>query len=195
MKTVLFSAVCLLLSLVAFAQDNVVKRIPTVGQDKEQIDYETFEQGFWISAEALGGVSCNFSGSNLGLGEADVAFGYRFSQYLKVGVGVGGRYYINQGDMRRSSIKWAFPLYATARGNFISSYYRTVVPYWGLEIGGSIRDGFMWRPTVGLRFGEQRNAFTLGLSYMGQDLATLNKSGKKTEKYTSFVCLRLGYEF
>lgn len=192
-------AICLLLGLAAigslFAQDNVVKRIPKVGHDSEQQNYATMDQGFWMSAEALGAMSCHLEGSNMGLAEVDVTAGYRISQYLKLGVGVGARYYINQDGHRRSSIKWGMPVFATVRGNFISSNYRTVVPYWGLEAGASIRDGMMVRPTIGVRIGEVRNAFTIGISYMGQELAILDKNGEKAEKYTNFVCIRLGYEF
>lgn len=195
MKRLTAFMAALVLICTASAQENEIRRIPQYSNDTEQNDYSTYESGFWMAAEALGGVSCHFSGSNLGLAEADVTAGYRFNQYIKVGAGIGARYYINQGHMRRTSIKWGMPLFVTARGNFISSTYRTCVPYWGVEVGGSIRDGFMWRPTLGLRFGEPRGAFTLGLSYMGQDLATLNNKGEKTTKYTNFICLRLGYEF
>ena len=73
--------------------------------------------------------------------------------------------------------------------------YRRTVPYDGVEVGGSIKDGFMIRPSVGVRIGEPRQAFTLALSYMGQDIKSYSESREKSYRYTSFVCLRLGYEF
>lgn len=195
MKKTLSILVCLLCVLGVSAQENQIKRIPKVGHDNEQQNYRTLENGFWVATELSGGASCNVDSRNLYFSELDVTFGYRFSQFFKIGVGLGPRYYFHQAGLRRSHIRWAMPLYATVRGNIMSSVYRNVVPYWGLEAGATVRDGLMFRPTIGIRFGEQRNAFTLGLSYMGQELATYNDRGEKDKKYTNFVCLRLGYEF
>ncbi|MDE7148650.1 MAG: hypothetical protein K2O20_09760 [Duncaniella sp.] len=195
MKKILTFIAAMLVSIGVSAQENQVKRIPGKGYDPNQQQYSQFERSVWFSAEVLGGVSCHLRGHNMGLAEVDFTVGYRFSQYLKVGVGIGPRYYIDQGPLRRSDIKWGMPLFATVRGNLIPGLYRTVVPYWGIEAGASVRDGAFFRPTLGLRIGEPRNAFTIGISYMGQDIATYNSRLEKTCKYTSFACLRLGYEF
>lgn len=196
MKKIITAIALLLLTVVAAgAQDNEIKRIPNKGYDPNQQQYETFRTGFWAAAEVVGGVSCNHKSHNLGFSEVDVTAGYRFSQYFKAGIGIGARYYINQGNARRGDIKWGMPLFATVRGNLMPGEYRNVVPYYQVEVGGSIRDGFMFRPGLGLRIGEPRNAFTVAINYMGQDLATYNKSGAKATKYTNFVALRLGYEF
>lgn len=188
----------LAVAMVAFstsAQNNEVKRIPGVGIDPDQAQYTTYGRGFWFATEAMVGVSCHLKGHNMGFTEADVTAGYRFSQYLKVGVGIGARYYIKQECLRRSDIKWGMPLFATVRGNLMPDRYRTVVPYYQIEVGGSVRDGMMIRPGLGIRIGEPRQAFTLGLNYMGQEIATRNAKGEKCTKYTNFVALRLGYEF
>lgn len=182
-------------ALTAAAQDNQIKRIPTVGSDPNQEQFTTYETGVWFAAEALGGYSCHLEGHNMGMAEVDFTVGYRFNQYLKVGIGAGARYYTDQSYLRRSSVKWGMPIYATVRGNLMPGLYRRTVPYWGLEAGASVRDGGFFRPTIGVRVGEPRQAFTLGLSYMGQNIATYNSQGEKAGKYTSFVCLRLGYEF
>lgn len=204
MKKFLTIAIAALMALGASAQDNQIKRIPSKGYDPNQQNYTTFERGVWFAAEALGGYSCHFHGHNMGLAEVDFTVGYRFSQYLKVGVGTGARYYIDQGCLRSSDVKWGMPIFATVRGNFMPSLYRTTVPYWGIEAGASVGDGVFFRPTIGVRIGEPRQAFTLGLSYMGQRISapdfhieqtTGNVVDLKKGKYTSFVCLRLGYEF
>lgn len=195
MKKISILLVMLVLAVCASAQDNQVKRIPGKGYDPNQQQYTQFERSVWFSAEVLGGASCHLKGHNMGLAELDFTVGYRFSQYLKVGVGIGPRYYIEQGNLRRSDIKWGMPIFATVRGNLIPGKYRSVVPYWGIEVGASVRDGAFFRPSLGLRIGEPRQAFTIALSYMGQDIATYNSEMEKVGKFTNFACLRLGYEF
>ena len=76
-------------------------------------------------------------------------------------------------------------------GNFIDDEFRTVTPYWSMDMGGAIKDGFMWRPTIGIRVGQSRSAFLLGVTYTGQNLKY--KTGK--DRYVSAVGLTLGYEF
>lgn len=198
MKRIALIAATLALTCVAFAQDNEIRRIPGVGSDSNQISLSTLESGFWMGAELLGGSTLNLKTHNMGFTEADVVAGYRFNQYIKVGAGIGFRYYINQGCLRRPDIKWGFPLFVTARGNIIGSTYRRVVPYWGVEAGGTIQDGLFFRPTIGLRVGEIRHAFTVGLSYMCQNITqhkVVEDYTTKTYKYMSFLSLRLGYEF
>lgn len=163
-------------------------------------DYSTFNTGFWCAVELQGGYSLNLSKKNVGMTELDVVGGYRFNQYAKVGLGFGGRYYFNNNDVRYSSVKWAFPLYLNVRGNFISDEYRSVVPYYSMDLGTAFRDGVFFRPTVGIRVGSERSAFLLGLSYMGQQLKcfkTNADTGNKLahKKYTSFITLKVGYEF
>lgn len=180
------------------AQENKVNRIPEKGHDVNQEQYTDYDRGFWIAAEALGGYSAHLEGHNMGVAEIDVTAGYRFNEFLKVGAGLGARYYIDQKNLRRHSSNWGMPIYLSARGNMMYGKYRKVVPWWGFDLGGSVRDGFMMRPTVGIRIGEPRQAFTLGFSYMGQNIGCwkIEEGGTvKADKFTSFFCLRLGYEF
>ena len=196
MKRIILSAImAAAVALASMAQERTVNRIPTVSKDTNQEQYTTFDRGVWVAAEALAGYSSHLAGHNMGVGEIDVTVGYRFNQFIKLGVGIGGRYYIDQKDLRRHSSAWGMPLFVAARGNMIPGLYRKVVPYWGMELGGSIRDGFMMRPTVGIRVGEPRQAFTLGFSYMGQSIATYNSKGEDSNRFTSFFCLRAGFEF
>lgn len=176
------------------AQENVVNRIPSVKHDSSQVQLDQLEKGFWIAAEVTGGYSVQVDRKNLGLGEFDVTVGYRFNEYLRVGVGTGVRYYFYKNFPRYHDSKFGMPLFFGARGNFISGKYRSVVPYWGMEVGASFPDGVMVRPTVGLRFGTSRNVWTLGISYMGQDLSVIGDNGSK-KLYTNFLMLRTGFEF
>ncbi len=162
-------------------------------------EYSTFDQGFWGAIEFQGGYSCNFTKSNAPMLELDAVGGYRFNQFIRLGIGIGSRYYINSDKLRTSSIEWSFPIYANIRGNIIPDEDRTIVPYYSFDIGGAIRDGFLIRPTIGVRIGQPRSAFLLGLSYLGQSLKCfdINKDGNPTikRKLTSFVTIKIGYEF
>lgn len=181
------------------AQENQVRRLPEVDSSVEYKDYMENNTGFWAAVEASGAYSCRLSHSNFGYGEVDAVVGYRFNDYARIGLGVGARYYFDNSKVRTTSIAWACPLFFNVRGNFIPSLYRSVVPYYSIDFGGTIRDGLMVRPTVGLRFGMQRSAFLLGLGYVGQDLKSYScdSPGRCVEKrkFVNFVTLKLGYEF
>lgn len=164
---------------------------PAVKEDRAIRDMTDNDTGFWMSAQVNGSYSVFISDKCTPWTELDVAGGYRFNQYLKVGVGFGGRYYFENDRLRNNNVKWSFPIFATVRGNFIPDDYRSVTPYYSLDLGAAIRDGFMWRPTVGLRIGQSRSAFLVGITYTGQSLKY--KTGK--DRYISGVGLTLGYEF
>lgn len=154
-------------------------------------DYTSYDRGFWIAGEFRPSYTLNISSSNSPVVELDVNGGYRFNEYVRIGVGFGGRYYIKSTNVRSGNISWSFPIYSNIRGNFIPTGYRDVVPYYSLDLGGTIRDGFMWRPTVGIRIGQKRSAFLLGLTYTGQSL--INRNEKRS--YCSMLGLTLGYEY
>jgi len=203
-KCIFIAAMSLLAAIPVFSQENEVRRMPSVNNQNLQKNYSTFQTGFWISAEAVGGYSCRLMNSNFAFAEIDVTGGYRFNEYLKIGVGFGGRYYFDNSKVRFSSSEWSFPLYANVRGNFIPTAYRSVVPYYSVDLGGTIRDGFLFRPAVGLRIGQQRNAFLVALAYTGQGLQSYEyriPAGspfilkEKKNKFVSFISLKLGYEF
>ncbi len=166
-------------------------KMPAVGVDPNLRDMADNDTGFWFSPQLSGGYTLFLSKHCSPWSELDLAGGYRFSQYLKVGIGIGGRYYFDNSKLRKSDIGWSFPIYATVRGNFIPETYRTVVPYYSCDLGGAIRDGFMWRPTFGIRVGQARSAFLVGISYIGQSLKYWNGDGK----YVSSLGLTIGYEY
>ena len=181
------------------AQENQVNRLPEVNPAYEVNDYTTLNRGFWMAAEAAGGYSLRLNHSNFGFGEVDFTAGYRLSEYFRLGAGFGFRHYIDNDKVRYSDIAWSFPLYVNFRGNFIPTGERNVVPYYSVDFGGAIRDGIMLRPTIGLRIGQPRKAFIVGLSYTGQELKIFdydeNHDRCSKKKFASFISLRLGYEF
>ena len=165
--------------------------LPPVSKNTGLNDYATNDTGFWMRTTLQGAYTVFLSSRCTPLTEFDIAGGYRFNQYLKAGIGFGARYYFNNDDLRCSSIDWSFPIYATVTGNIIDDTYRNVVPYYTFDMGGAIRDGFMWRPSIGIRIGQPRSAFLLALTYTGQSLKY--KTG--SDKYVSSVGITLGYEF
>lgn len=186
-------------SLFATAQINHVNRLPEVdGKAQQYNEYTDNHTGFWIAGEASTAYSCRLFNSNFGYTELNAVGGYRFNDYLRLGIGIGARYYFDNNKVRTDLSEWAFPVFFNIRGNFIPSNYRNVVPYYSLDVGGTIRDGFMVRPTVGLRVGRERSAFLVGLGYVGQNLTTWQvsdaRAGENT-KFVSFITLKLGYEF
>lgn len=186
--------ICLMLLLGAgqvMAQGDV--RLPQRPNRPAYHDHTQLGDGFWIAIEAQGGTSL-LAGSKTNAQRAGVSVigGYMFSEFLKVGLGMGGNCYIsNNQPMRDTGIEWTMPIYLDLRGNFGSQEVRNCVPYWSLDLGGAIRDGIFLSPTVGLRFGEKRDSWLLGLSY---SLSQIDNSTKYPD-LVSFVSLKVGYEF
>lgn len=184
-----------------FSQNNVVKRLPAIKEEKvgQYHNYAENQTGFFCAAELIGGYSCRLEKSNFGFLELDAVGGYRFNEYLNVGAGMGARYYFANNLIRHTTAKWAGPMFIDVRGQFIPHQFRNYVPYYSFDIGGTIRDGFMIRPTLGLRIGEPRSAFLVGISYTGQDLTSFrwDDLGQKTKKnrFVSFITLKVGYQF
>ena len=173
--------------------------VPTATHDSNLGVLSEMENGFWFAVEAGAGVSCRFSKSNRAFGEGDIVFGYRFNQYAKAGVGVGFRYYFNAyPEFRSTAIDGSFPVYFNLRGNLLGDMYRSVVPYYNIDVGAAIRDGAMIRPGIGLRMGQRRSAFLLGISYLAQQLPQLVATDggvTRERKWMSFACVKIGYEF
>lgn len=185
----------------ALSQENKVKRLPEINPNKSEENriYTENQTGFFCAGEFVGAYSCRLENSNFGFLELDAIGGYRFNEYLNVGAGVGARYYFANNNVRYSSAKWAGPLFIDIRGQFIPHLYRNYVPYYSFDIGGTIRDGFMLRPTLGLRIGEPRSAFLIGIAYTGQNLTSYKwgEAGqkKKKDRFVSFITLKVGYQF
>lgn len=185
----------------AFSQENTVRRLPEIkGENAKPYQvYTEYKTGFFCAAELAGAYSCRLEKSNFGFLELDAIGGYRFNEYLNVGAGMGARYYFANNRIRYSRAKWGGPIFIDVRGQLIPHLYRNYVPYYSFDIGGTIRDGFMLRPTLGLRIGEVRSAFLIGIAYTGQSLTSFswNDMGQKLKKnrFVSFITLKVGYQF
>lgn len=162
-------------------------------------DYSEVQKGFFAAAELAGGYSLEINKKNVGFTELDLIGGYRFCDYLRIGLGLGGRYYI--GGHNFCTHEWALPLFVNLRGNFIPNNYYSVVPFWTVDAGTTFPDGFMVRPSIGVRIGQPRSAFVVSLGYMGQTLRLEKQDlqagveNSRERKFYSFITLKLGYEF
>lgn len=175
-------------------------KIPTESNlGVKHLDYLQFEKGFFCSAEASGAYSFRNKRKNLGFTEVDFVGGYRFSDYLRVGIGLGARRYFNSSGVRYMTHNWGLPLFLNLRGNFIPNAYRNYVPYWSVDCGTTFPDGVFIRPNVGIRIGQARSAFVASLGWLGQNIRVSKFRNVGTLKanscFYSFINLKLGYEF
>lgn len=168
--------------------------------DSRRPVYPVFEQndhGWWVSADIMSGATIE-SFNTMGMAQLTANVGYMFNEYIKIGIGAGARlYFCNTETTQRSSTwpkSWAAPLFASARGNFCSQKHRLAAPYWGLDIGYCINDGFMYIPTLGVKIGGMRGNLLLGVSYLGQ-MMSREVDGDIVNRHTSLLCGRVAYEF
>lgn len=175
--------------------NNEQVNVPEASKRSEYQDYATKEKGWWCSVEIAGGGNMSIGEKRLGLCQVEFINGYRFSELIKIGLGVSTRFYMNNDYVRapknNRNLPFAVPVFLNVRGNFISQGTRMFSPYWSFDVGYCINDNFFYRPTIGFRIGQSRNNFIFGISYMGQ---ILNKQ-KVGNTYESFLMGSIGYEF
>lgn len=154
-------------------------------------DYSTKENGYWTTVELNVSSTTMFNRKNMQPMNVSWINGYRFNEFLKAGIGFGSKYFIRNDKMRLSSIPWTFPIFLDMRGNIMSQQDRGAVPYWSVDIGGEIRGGFLFSPSLGYRFGASRSSFLIGISYTLSQYDTWRKSNESIHG----MSLKLGYEF
>lgn len=184
----------LLVAMISFitnviAQDRVI-RMPEPPSKNQNIADEDVVK-YWCAFEAGGGSTAMENMKNVAMVGASFVEGYRFNQYLKVGAGLGVLYYPNSSNVRDTKKHLATSLFVNARGNILTDDIRYIVPYWSINIGTTIPDGFFLTPSVGVRIGEKRNAFLVSVGYTLRHM----KSYPEHTKYYSGALLKLGYEF
>lgn len=150
--------------------------------------------GLWGAFEVNGGTSVIFSSGKCNaqrVGLSAIA-GYRFNEYFKVGLGVGGHYYFRHNDIfRNTTSKLNMPIFLDVRGSLISQDTRELVPFWGMDIGTMINDGFFISPTFGLKLGDVDSSWLIGLSLTLQKV----KNKEPNPSKVCFASLKVGYEF
>lgn len=199
-KTIIAMAMAVCAAWPVAAQQNPTYETRTVNIPSEknlgvhQTDFAAQEQGFFCAGEASYGYSLTHHRSGIQYGEVDVTMGYRFGDMLRVGAGIGARNYF-EAKGRAMSHDWGMPLFVHARGNFMGNGYRNVVPFWSFDLGATMPDGVMVRPTVGIRVGQPRSAFVASIGYMGQQIREHKTIQTVNHPFVSFITLKIGYEF
>lgn len=188
MKKCILLCCAMLLACSSFAQDRVI-RMPQESAKSNNIAEKN--TGYWCSIELNGGATLMENRHNVALVNLEFTNGYRFSQWLKVGGGIGVMYYPNNNNVRDTENHLSMPIFLNARGVMLSDEIRRTVPYWSVNIGTSFPDGFFLTPTIGLRIGEKRSAFLVGLSYTLRHLKTPPGS---ISNYSGAM-VKIGYEF
>jgi len=188
MKRVSVFLCTIMLVCSSYAQDRIIK-MPE--EPVKNMNIAENNSGYWCSIELNGGSTLMENHKNVALVNAEFTNGYRFSQWLKVGAGIGVMYYPNNDNVRDSKNHLSMPLFINARGNILSEEIRRTLPYWSVNLGTSIPDGFFFTPTVGLRVGEKRSAFLVGVSYTLRHLKT--EPGSMNNYSGAMV--KVGYEF
>lgn len=153
------------------------------------------EQGFWCAVEFDLASSMMPQSRNMQDMGLQFVGGYRISEFLRLGLGVGFRNYINDPGVRDRDDAWAFPLFFNARGNIVTQEIYHAVPFWSLSVGSATRDGMMVQPNIGVRFGTPRNAFTAAIGYRFQQMNTTYDCKINERDAVNFLALTLGYEF
>ncbi len=168
--------------------------VPEKPNRKEYVDFTMQEKGWWCSADLSCGMSLLSSDPNLPL-QLEFVTGYRFSEFFRIGAGLGVRCYAIHNEAREpmrngETSLVSIPVFLNVRGNILSQNVRMVAPYWSFDLGYCVNDGFFYSPTLGIRVGQQRNNFIVGLSFTGQMIKKVNVGNF----HCSMLSLKIGYE-
>lgn len=175
MKKLMIIATLLLgLVGVSLAQSSSIT-LPEKPKRAKYVDYSVKQTGWWCAAQLGAGYATN----GHVFGQFDFVNGYRFSEFLKVGVGVSPRIGLN-----------TIPIYAQVRGNFISQEDTMFAFFWNADMGYAINGGIYASPSVGMRYGGIRHNVLLNLYY-----AFEGQKPEVSDQLLHIVGLRIGYEF
>ncbi len=186
-KQILIIAALLSVAVTTFAQIT----LPEQPKRAKHIDYSLRESGYWIAVQLSPAFATTGKEQALAL-QCDIIDGYRFSEFLKVGIGISPRLYTNTSPSfcGKNGRPFSLPIYADVRGNFTPQADAMFAICWSADIGYAINEGFYASPFIGIRTGGIRHNFIAGLSYSFQS-HSVNDSNNPIH----LVGLRIGYEF
>lgn len=190
MKKAFIAMLMLTIVSVANAQYRDVK-LPDAPRHTNYRNYEMENSGFWCTFDLECSSSVMVRHRNMQYTGLAWTGGYRLNEFIRIGAGLGVRYYVNNGIVRGTDNNFGLPIFANARGNFISAYDRDGVPFWSFNIGGITNEGLFASPTIGYSFGGLRNNFLIGINYT----ITNFKNYHNTRMGYSYFGLKIGYEF
>ena len=191
MKKIVLLLAAFILAPYIYAQ-NV--RLPEKPKPQRFKDFSVEQSGVWYAAEISAASSIILNHDNVQRSFLTFTVGYRLNEFLRGGVGLGVNCYFNGNEKVRGTVnKWTMPVFLNLRGNIVSQDARGVVPYWSLDGGALLGDGYFISPTIGIRIGQHRNSFLIGLNYAIGDIDT--SKGEIYSNPVNFLGLKLGYEF
>lgn len=185
---------CLGVEVLSLAQQKDII-LPEVPDRAHYVDYSVKRSGWWCAAQLSGAFATTEDDMYARVFQFDFINGYRFSEFLKVGLGISPRIYASGNDFPLDDDKLLFgiyslPVYADIRGNFVSQEDTMFAPYWNVDFGYAINEGVYLSPGVGLKYGGIRHNLLIGINYTLQ-----GHSAGEFNKPIHLLGIRLGYEF
>ncbi len=165
--------------------------LPELPKRAKSVDYSMKETGYWIAAEFSGAFATNSHHQSAVL-QLGIINGYRFSEFLKIGIGVTPRYYFNAipDFCGKNGKPFSLPIYLDIRGNITPQADAMFAFCWSTDLGYSINEGIYASPCIGIRAGGIRHNFLANLYYTFQGHNVINST-----EPIHLIGLRLGYEF
>ncbi|MBP5650585.1 MAG: hypothetical protein J6X01_05860 [Bacteroidales bacterium] len=182
-----------------FVSDNIAK---DKNKSADAIPWHQKDKGWWCAIEVHAGSVWYKPKTYEGMVGFTLVNGYRFSQFAKLGIGIGfnGVLY----DYKYTS---QFPyklmigslrLILNARGNIIRQDSRRCVPFWNADIGCDVfHELFFFDAGVGVRVGLDkknfnRHAFVLSANYIGR---MVDEHYSVESDFSNGIMFKVGYEF
>lgn len=195
---------------VYFTPDNIAK---DKNKSADDIPWHQKDKGWWCAIEVHGGAVWYRPKAYEGMVGFTVINGYRFSQFAKLGIGIGFNSILY--DYQLIS-EFPYKLWEgsprvllNARGNIIRQDSRRCVPFWNVDVGYDIFQYVAYFDAgIGVRVGLtkknfNRHAFVFSANYIGRMVdvmyrgQTYTKDGViyKVGNFSNGIMFKVGYEF
>ena len=186
--------IALVVPVLASAQDVILPERPA---RTGYVDYWLQDQGFWCAGQSL--TSAVFIGApQIAVSEQISAVaGYRLSEYIRFGLGVGVKKYINGYPVASTNLPEGLimPIFFDARGSLLlQATARRLVPYWDFAAGYAVGEGAFASPSLGIRIGGLRHNLLLAVNYTLQQCKAPYLDYNESLTLNSFGIV-VGYEF
>ena len=173
-------------------------KTPKEPKGAKYVDYSDLDKGWWCAVEAHAGGLWYDEDHGMGVFALTFTNGYRFSEFLKIGVGIGARYNLNHDSdyaayrsVHKIQAPMSVPIFINLRGNIISQKSRMCVPFWNADIGYAVLDNFFFDAGIGFKVGAKRHNFVMSANFMGQAI----KYDPDDAEFGSGFLFKIGYEF
>lgn len=195
-----------------FVSDNIAK---DKNKSADAIPWHQKDKGWWCALEIHGGSVWYRPNAYEGMLGFTVINGYRFSQFAKLGIGIGFN-----GILYDYQLVSEFPykllgitprLLLNARGNIMRQDSRRCVPFWNVDVGYDLFQLVCYFDAgVGVRVALtkknfNRHAFVLSANYIGRMVDDMYRGQSyiserdgnmyKVGNFSNGILFKVGYEF